>query len=179
MLPDLPEPEVPPQDEAVAAKGTAYVAESDAVKGGEEETEDTGSPATLELRTGAREAKAALDAEMEDEEGPKPALPMQKPAPKWAQTAPVAEEDVAESQEDGERPAAARPMQKPTPEWAKTVPETAVPVIEAEAPVDPDAKPAVPMAKEAPRWAETMPEPTEPDQQGTADEAVATNEPLT
>jgi hypothetical protein len=142
MLPDLPEPEVPPQGEAVAAKGEEET--------GEEETEDTGGPATLELTTAARGAKAALDAEKEEEE-PKAALPMQKPAPKWAQTSPVAEEEAAESQEDGDRPAAARPMQKPTPEWAKTVPETAVPVTEAEAPIDPDAKLAVPMAKEAPK----------------------------
>jgi len=162
MLPNLPEPEVPPQDEAVAAKGMAEVAEPDAETGeeetgeeetGEEEAEDTRAPATLELTTAAREAKAALDnAERDEEEEPKPALPMQKPAPKWAQTSPAGEEEeeAAEGQEDGEKPAAARPMQKPTPEWAKTVPETAVPVTEAEAPINPDAKPAVPMAKEAP-----------------------------
>ncbi len=120
MLPDLPEPEVPPQDEAVAAKGMAEVAEPDAETAeeetgeeetGEEETEATGAPATLELTTAAREANAALDAERDEEEEPKPALPMQKPAPKWAQTSPAGEEEeAAEGQEDGEKPAAARPI---------------------------------------------------------------------
>src|SRR5260370_37594142 len=167
MLPDLPEPEAAPQAEAVAANGMAEVAEPDAETGeaeageeetaeretaeletGEEETGDTGAPATLELTTAAREANAALDAEKDEEEEPKPALPMQKPAPKWAQTSPAGEEEVAEGQEDGEQPAAARPKPTPAPEWARTVPETALPVTEGHAPIHPDAKPARPMAKE-------------------------------
>src|SRR5438445_801867 len=133
------------------------------------------TPPTMELTAAAREARAAVDAKKEDEpaepdekagktvdtEEPKPALPMQKSAPNWAQTSPVAE---AESEGDGEAPATARPMQKPTPEWAKTVPETSEPVSASEPPdppVDADAKPAVAMAKEAPRWAETIPKPPE------------------
>src|SRR5260370_24460302 len=131
MLPDLPEPEAAPQAEAVAANAMGGVAEPDAETGeaeageeetaeretaeletGEEETGDTGAPATLELTTAAREANAALDAEEDEEEEPKPALPMQKPAPQRAQTSPPAEAAGAEGPAYADRPTSACPTRQ-------------------------------------------------------------------
>src|SRR2546425_12725492 len=102
MLPDLPEPEVTPPAEAAASKGMTELAESDEERG--EEAEEEEAPPTIELTAAARAARAAVGAKKEDEppedetagktvdtEEPKPALPMQKSAPNWAQTSPVAE----------------------------------------------------------------------------------------
>jgi hypothetical protein len=66
------------------------------------------------------DASESAEATVDDE--PKPALPMQKSDPAWAQTDPPADEPAADhADEDETEPRPAVPMQKPAPTWAQTV----------------------------------------------------------
>ncbi len=174
LLPDLPEPEagptVPP--EASEPAKDAVHATADQLVADEEVSE----PATAEEPETDSEPATAATPEATDPDQPKPALPMQKPVPAWAQTVPESGVDNAAAEGNGEGPAPAKPMQKPMPNWAKTVPETTAPAVESE-PVDADAKPAVPMARDAPAWAETIPEPAGSAEPVEMEEPAAEAEP--
>jgi hypothetical protein len=89
------------------------------------------------------------------DEDPKPARPMQKSIPAWADTAASTTSTAggAKSHPEAEVAEPSRPMEKATPEWAKTVSGAEAPEAEPEPVSEP--RPPVPMAKDGPDWAET------------------------
>ena len=169
----LTEPELPLQPELadavesaetanaeIEAEGTEAVAEAAA----DEEAAESEVEATVEpqeepaLQAQSPMGTEAIEATVETEPGqpeeathdtvetgPKPALPMQKPAPSWAQTDPAAEKAATEETgEDETEPKPAVAMQKPAPSWAQTAPAP------AEASGEPEPTPPAQPVKSAP-----------------------------